>query len=165
MLFNVNKKNIGLLILLGIAVTGFIVYRILIFQYLVNHLSINMKLPGNLNFVTGKNLALPDRYSKLLPLFPGSRIFSIIEGKDNGRDNVTIGTRIKDDINKTIQWHEQEINKMGYIIDDTSTMREVTNIWFHNEQYKGSVTLSNKDHAYPGKTTEEVRVSLWLEKK
>ncbi len=164
MLSKVKKKNIGLLILLGIAVTGFIVYRILVFQYLTNHLSINMKLPGNLNSIIGKNLTLPDKYSRLLPLFPGSRIFSIIEGKDNGKDNVTIATRIKDDINKTIQWHHQEINKMGYTVDDTSTMNEVTNIWFHNETYKGSVTLINKDYAHPGKTTEEVRASLWLEK-
>lgn len=160
----VKKKNIGLLILIGIVVIGFIAYRILVFRYLTNNLSINMKLPGDLNSVVGRNLSLPDKYSKLLPLYPGSRIFSIIEGKDNGKDNVTIATRIKDDINKTLQWHEQEINNIGYTVDDTSTMNEVTNIWFHNDQYKGSITLSNKDYANPGKTTEEVRVSLWLEK-
>ncbi len=124
-----------------------------------------MNLPGGLNSVIGRNLSLPDKYSKLLPLYPGSRIFSIIEGKDNGRDNVTVSTRIKDDIKNIINWHEVEIKNMGYIVDDASSMNEVTNIWFHNDQHKGSITLSNKDYANPGKTTEEVRVSLWLEKK
>ncbi len=124
-----------------------------------------MNLPGGVNSIIGRNLKLSDKYTRLLPIYPGSRIFSVIEGKDQGKDNITVSIRIRDDIDKIIKWHRQEVERMGYSIKDWSTTDEVTNIWFYNDQYTGSITISNKDHSNPGKTTEEVRVSLWLETK
>ena len=155
-----KKSSINILLII-LAIIVFILFNFIAFTYFYNRWSLKMQLPGNLNSIVGGNLALPDKYSQLLPIYPGSRIFSVIEGSGN----VTVGTRVSDNIDTAIAWHKAEITKMRYSIDQFSTHDEVTNIWFHNDMYKGSVTLSNKDYAHPGQTTTEVRVSLWLEKK
>lgn len=122
-----------------------------------------MELPGGANSIVGRNLTVPDRYAGLLPVHPDARIFSVIEGKDNGKQNVAIAARIQSPIQPVIDWHVQKLQSMGYVIYDKNTLQEVTNIWFSDSRYKGSVTLSNKDYAHPGQTTREVRVSYWLE--